>query len=95
MKTKLSTVIQEFSAVPVASEISEQQKANPPITPAELNAYFNNLYQDLLNNPAICPAGNAPPSKCPTTPGSCNRPPGSSLTWSQEGFRASRRREAR
>jgi hypothetical protein len=30
-----------------------EQQANPAITPAQLDAYFNNLYQDLLSNPAI------------------------------------------
>ena len=42
-----------YAKVNTASEISQQQKANPAITPAQLNAYFNNLYQDLLGNPAI------------------------------------------
>lgn len=39
--------------VNIASEITAQQKANPAVTPAQLNTRFNNLYQDLLNNPAI------------------------------------------
>ena len=42
-----------YAKVNIASEINRQQKANPSITPAQLNDYFNNLYQDLLGNPAI------------------------------------------
>ena len=42
-----------YAKVNIASEINQQQKANPSITPAQLNDYFNNLYQDLLGNPAI------------------------------------------
>jgi uncharacterized protein (TIGR03437 family) len=42
-----------YAKVNIASTINQQQKANPSITPAELNAYFVNLYQDLLGNPAI------------------------------------------
>src|ERR1700687_1166514 len=42
-----------FAVVNIAADIKQQQKANPSITPAQLNAYFANLYQDLLNNPAI------------------------------------------
>jgi uncharacterized protein (TIGR03437 family) len=39
--------------VNVEDNIKQQQKANPTISAAALNAYFNNLYQDLLGNPAI------------------------------------------
>ena len=39
--------------VNIEDNINQQQKANPSITPAQLDAYFNSLYQDLLNNPAI------------------------------------------
>ncbi len=42
-----------YAKVNISSEISQQQKANPAITPAQLNAYFNTLYQGLLGNPAI------------------------------------------
>ena len=42
-----------YAVVNVEDNINQQRKANPSITPAALNAYFNNLYQDLLNNPAI------------------------------------------
>ena len=33
--------------------INQQQQANPSITTAQLDAYFNNLYQDLLSDPAV------------------------------------------
>jgi hypothetical protein len=42
-----------YAKVNIASEISQQQKANPAITPTQLNAYFSTLYQDLVSNPAI------------------------------------------
>ena len=42
-----------YAVVNIAENINQQQKANPSITPAQLNAYFNHLYQDLLANPAI------------------------------------------
>src|SRR6266852_4445832 len=42
-----------YAVVNVTDNIKQQQKANPSITPAQLNAYFDNLYRDLLNNPAI------------------------------------------
>ena len=42
-----------YAKVNIATEINQQQKANPLITPAELNVYFNSLYRDLLDNPAI------------------------------------------
>jgi uncharacterized protein (TIGR03437 family) len=42
-----------YAVVNVESGINQQQKANPSITPAELNAYFVSLFQDLLGNPAI------------------------------------------
>jgi hypothetical protein len=42
-----------YAVVNIEDNVNQQHKANPSITPAELNAYFENLYQDLLNNPAI------------------------------------------
>jgi len=42
-----------YAVVNVAEDIKSEQKTNPSITPAELDAYFNGLYQDLLTNPAI------------------------------------------
>ena len=42
-----------YAVVNIEENINQLKKANPSITPAALNTYFNNLYQDLLNNPAI------------------------------------------
>ena len=42
-----------YAKVNIATEINQQQKANPSITTADLNVYFNSLYRDLLDNPAI------------------------------------------
>lgn len=42
-----------YAVVNVDQNINAQQKANPAITSAQLDAYFNGLYQDLLSNPAI------------------------------------------
>ena len=42
-----------YAKVNMASVITQQQKANPSITPAELNAYFGILYRELVNNPAV------------------------------------------
>ena len=42
-----------YAVVNVEENIKKEQTANPSITPAELNAYFVNLYQDLLGNPAV------------------------------------------
>jgi uncharacterized protein (TIGR03437 family) len=39
-----------YAVVNVTDNINQQQKANPSV---DLNAYFNNLYQQLLGNPAI------------------------------------------
>jgi len=39
--------------VNVEDDINQQRRANPAITPAQLDTYFNNLYQDLAGNPAI------------------------------------------
>jgi uncharacterized protein (TIGR03437 family) len=39
--------------VNIEDNINQQRKANPSITSAAFNTYFNNLYQDLLGNPAI------------------------------------------
>ena len=37
----------------IEENIKKEQAAKPSITPAELKAYFVNLYQDLLSNPAV------------------------------------------
>jgi hypothetical protein len=42
-----------YAVVNVEGNVNQQQKANPSITPAQLDAYFNGFYQDLLSNPAI------------------------------------------
>jgi len=42
-----------YAVVNIEDNINQQRKANPAITSAALNTYFNNLYQDLLGNPAI------------------------------------------
>ncbi|MGO9262578.1 MAG: hypothetical protein ACLQU1_40800, partial [Bryobacteraceae bacterium] len=42
-----------YAVVNVEDGINQQQKANPSITTAQLDAYFDSLYQDLLGNPAI------------------------------------------
>jgi hypothetical protein len=42
-----------YAKVNISDNIKQQRKANPSITPAELNHYFDNLYQDLLDNLAI------------------------------------------
>jgi len=42
-----------YAVVNIEDNIKQQQKANPSITTAALNAFFNNLYRDLLSNPAI------------------------------------------
>ena len=39
-----------YAVVNITDNINQQRKANPS---ADLNAYFNNLFQDLLGNPAI------------------------------------------
>src|SRR5216684_2601053 len=39
-----------YAVVNIAENINQQLKANPS---TDLNAYFNNLYQQLLGNPAI------------------------------------------
>src|ERR1700676_4667822 len=39
-----------YAVVNVSENINQQLKANPS---TDLNAYFNNLYQQLLGNPAI------------------------------------------
>ena len=48
-----------YAVVNVEDGINQEQNANPAITTAQLDAYFNNYYQGLLNNPAI--AGLTPP----------------------------------
>jgi uncharacterized protein (TIGR03437 family) len=42
-----------YAVVNIEENIKQQQKAQPSITPTELNTYFDNLFQDLLGNPAI------------------------------------------
>jgi hypothetical protein len=42
-----------YAVVNVEDDIKSEQKANPSITSAQLNAYFNGFYQDRLSNPAI------------------------------------------
>jgi uncharacterized protein (TIGR03437 family) len=42
-----------YAVVNVEGEITRQQKANPSITSAQLDAYFDSLYLNLLNDPAI------------------------------------------
>jgi hypothetical protein len=42
-----------YTKVNITDHITAEQQANPSITPEQLDAYFNSLYQDLLSNPAI------------------------------------------
>ena len=42
-----------YAVVNIEDNVNQQRKTNPSIAPAELKAYFDNLFQDLLNNPAI------------------------------------------
>src|SRR5580658_9853474 len=42
-----------YAVVNVEDSINLEQKANPSITTAQLDAYFNSFYQGLLSNPAI------------------------------------------
>jgi uncharacterized protein (TIGR03437 family) len=42
-----------YAVVDTQSLINQEQQANPSITTAQLDAYFNSLYQDLLSNPAV------------------------------------------
>jgi hypothetical protein len=42
-----------YAVVNVEENIKKEQAANASFTPAELKAYFINLYQDLLGNPAV------------------------------------------
>ena len=46
-----------YAGVNIEENIKKAQAANPSITPAELKAYFVNLYQDLLSNPAVSGLG--------------------------------------
>jgi hypothetical protein len=39
--------------VNIQENINVQTAANPSITPPELDAYFNNLYQEMFSNPAV------------------------------------------
>ena len=45
-----------YAGVNVEENIKKEQAANASVTPAELKAYFIDLYQDLLGNPAVCGA---------------------------------------
>jgi uncharacterized protein (TIGR03437 family) len=42
-----------YAVVRVEEYVNQQQQSNPSITQAQLDAFFNGYYQDLLNNPAI------------------------------------------
>jgi hypothetical protein len=42
-----------YAVVNIQENIKKEQAADPSIKPAELKAYFVNLYQDLLSNPAV------------------------------------------
>jgi len=42
-----------YAVVNVEQTVNQQQKANPSITPAQLNAYFDSLYQALLDDAAV------------------------------------------
>jgi hypothetical protein len=42
-----------YAVVDVENEIATLQMANPSITAAQLDAGFNNFYQDLLSDPAV------------------------------------------
>ena len=42
-----------YAVVNIQELTANQQKANPSMAPADLEAYFVNLYQGLLSNPAI------------------------------------------
>jgi hypothetical protein len=42
-----------YAVVDTEVLITQQQQANPSITTAQLDVYFNSLYQDLLSNPAV------------------------------------------
>ena len=46
-----------YAGVNIEENIKKEQAANPSIKPAELKAYFVNLYQDLLSNPAVSGLG--------------------------------------
>jgi hypothetical protein len=43
-----------YAVVNIEMEVAQEQTATPPLTsPAQLNAYFDNLYQQMLADPAI------------------------------------------
>lgn len=42
-----------YAVVNVEDAITQQQAANPSVTTAQMDAYFDSVYQGLLNNPAI------------------------------------------
>jgi len=42
-----------YAVVKVEDDVTQQQTANPSVTTAQLDAFFNSLYQGLLQDPAI------------------------------------------
>ena len=46
-----------YAVVKVEDNVSQQQAANPSITTAQLDAYFNTFYQGLLQDPAVAGLG--------------------------------------
>ena len=42
-----------YAVINIQEQVNVQTLANPSITPAQLEAYLNNLYQELLTNPAV------------------------------------------
>ena len=42
-----------YTVVNIEQNLNQQQQMNPSITPAELDAYFNSLYQSLLADSAV------------------------------------------
>ena len=42
-----------YAVVNIEENIKKERGAKPAVTPSELDAYFANLYRDLLGNPAV------------------------------------------
>lgn len=42
-----------YAGINIQEQVKGQQTANPSITPAQLEAYLVNLYQELIGNPAV------------------------------------------
>ena len=42
-----------YAVVDTEELINQMPQTNPSITTAQLDAYFNSLYEDLLSNPAV------------------------------------------